>query len=214
MPTIAQNGDIWELRAEGVCFSQQIILTHHYQLSGVDAGTEDDDVAEALLAQMTSFNAGAATIETPYLNLLPPQYELVRWTAQLVSPVRRSYYEYLLGVVGANAAGTETANQSVAITLAGDTAGRSEVSNRLIGPIPQHADVQQEGYVDNAYKVLLELLVLGLFDKVVNVAPNFTMTPVIYHRNNPVQPSASEIVRSRIGQTIRVHRRRTVGLGS
>lgn len=208
---MAVAGDIFIVSAFGTAFSQRIILTHHYRLAAINPGVSDEAARDSLLDAVRGGVGGGDVLEGPYLDLLPPEYTLDWWQAQLISPVRRAFNVFLRGNPGAHLDSTETANQSVAITLRTNNAGRDQVGTKKIGPIPQSANAQSNGSVAPAYLTLLTTFKNSLISDVVDLALGATWNPIFYH--GPTAGDWNLITTGVAQQQIRTMSRRTVGRG-
>jgi len=209
VPEVHVN-DIYQLTFSGRCFGQRIMLTHHYIVEETPAGLQVAQACSELIDGVRAGAGGDDLIDSDYRACLPPQYTLEHIVAQSVLPrYRRAVY--VSGSIGAHAADTETANQAAVITLQSDFAGRDQVSNKHIGPIPQDVTVQDEGNLTVAYKTLLDTLMVGLLSAVTQIGGTLVFKPVIFHSTGVVNHDI--LSAGYVQETIRVMRRRTVGQG-
>lgn len=207
--TVAVN-DLFRIAAVGSAFGQRIMLTHAYQVVGIDPNQSELTVTTAILEALRG-GGGGDLFETEYLACLPVDYTLDYWYAQKVAPVRYRYAKHTRGVTGTHADGCETANQAAVLTGTTVLSGRSQISNKHIGPIPQSANVQANGLVAAAYKAKLSALGAKMDNGLVDAAIGLSMFPVIIHPTPAT--SSTLIIDFQPQDTIRVMRRRTVGLG-
>lgn len=208
-----EAGHIYALNWVGQIFSQRIMLTTHYKITAVNPDVEPSDVRSAMLVEVCA-GGGGDLIESDYLACLPPSYTLNRVVAQPIYPIRLVYEDAVRNVAGTHASDTEASNQAAVITLQTEYAGRSQVSNKHIGPIPQAATVQANGELVAAYKTLLTTLGDSLTSFIVVAGLGLTMIPVIYHPNfTPPDTASDPIAEFYVHDEIRVMRRRTVRLG-
>lgn len=207
--TVALN-DLFRVSAVGECFSQRIMFTMDYQVITVGTSTVEATVSVDLMDAVQG-GGGADLLETDYLALLPPDYTLVYWQAQKLFPTRYAYVKGSRGVAGAHANATETANQAAIITLRTVLAGRQDISNKHIGPIPQGAGVQTNGLLDAAYKTKLGTFATSLLSIVTGPVTGTQWQPVVIHKS---PAGTSTVLRTQIvGDTVNTMRRRTVGRG-
>lgn len=209
----AGAGDVYSVNWVGSIFSQRIMLTTVYEILTVNAGVEPSSVRSAMLNELCNAGGGDL-VESDYLACLPPSYTLERVTAQPTFPIRLVYEDLIRGVAGTHAADTEASNQAACITFQTEYAGRDQVSNKHIGPIPQGATVQANGELTNAYKALLTTLGDSLTSNIVVAALGLNMFPVIFHPN--VVPPVSHTDRLQeffVHSEIRTMRRRTLRVG-
>jgi len=203
-------GDLFALNAIGTCFNQRIMLTLHYAVDVVGTSTVEQTVSEDLIDAVRAAG-GDDVLETLYLACLPPQYGLLRWTAQKIAPVRYAYQYITRDVAGAHASGTDTANQAAVITLRTRLAGRKDISNKHIGPIPQAATVQEDGLIVAAYKTLLNNLGIAMVQTITTPGTATQFLPVVRHNTPP--NSFTVLFQTASSETVNTMRRRTVGRG-
>jgi len=201
------NNDIVLITWRGACFGQQILLTHHYKILG------DYNAATSIAQDLDNITQnihplGANDVTTPYLACLPPQYGLIEIRAQRIKATRSAYRAEGNAFPGTHASPATVANDAACVTLRTDLAGRSQVSNKHIGPIPDA--VSAAGVLTPAYKVLLASLGSKLVTAFAPVGSGSVVTPVVYNR---VLNTSDVLNNYIVGEQSRVQRRRTVGLG-
>lgn len=207
--TIAPN-DLFRVQAVGEIFGQKIVLTHAYSVLDTPGGVSEAAASTDLLEELRG-GGGSDKWETLYRAVMPPSYTFVKWRVQKVAPIRYRYYQVTRGVLGTHASDTEATNQTAVITFQTLLAGRNQVSNKHIGPIPQAATVQANGFVVAAYKTLLSTLADAMADDILGGVTAITFSPAIPH-TSPLG-TYTLIADYAIGDTINVMRRRTVGRG-
>lgn len=204
-------GDIWRVVAEGTWDLQQIRLTHHYIVSSVTGTIADTTLSALLLAKLNGGGGGGDLFESKYLAVMPPSYQLTRWVVQKIYTTRLKYESLARGVAGTHADDTAAGNQAAVVTGQTNFSGRSEVSNKHIGPIPQSASVQDSGKIAAAYKALLTTLAGAFNTSIVSVAPAVQLDPGIFHKTGALR--FTSFYQFTVQDTLRVMRRRTVGVG-
>lgn len=207
-------GDIYQVSAAGTIFGQRVLLTQNYIIVAQDASAPDNVVSTSLNLKVSGVAVlGGDVLESKYLALLPPEYTLDFWQAQKVYPIRQAYRRLARAVAGTHAASTEATNQAAVITLRTDTAGRSQIANKHIGPIPQDVAVQDSGLLTAAYKALMTTFANALLEQIdLDIDLNtVSLYPCIYHVGEV--PTSSPLTNHVIGDTVRVMRRRTVRVG-
>jgi len=207
--TVALN-DLFAVTAVGECFNQRIMLTAHYAVIVVGTSTVEAVVTSDLIDSVRA-GGGQDVLESDYLACLPPEYNLVRWVAQKIAPVRYAYQFLNRGEVGTHANSTETANQAGVITLRTVLAGRQNISNKHIGPLPQDVAVQDSGLLTVAYKALLNTLGVQMVTQITGGGTATQWAPVVRH-NSPLN-SFTYLSQTANGDTVNTMRRRTVGRG-
>jgi len=185
-------------------------LKTHWVVDVVGTSNVEQTVSEDLIDAMRAAG-GSDILETLYLACLPPQYTLLRWTAQKIAPVRYAYQYLTRDAAGTHASGTETANQAAVITLRTKLAGRKDISNKHIGPIPQAATVQADGLIVAAYKTLLNNLGIAMVQQISTPGTDTVFLPCVRHNDPP--NSLTVLFQAAVGETVNVMRRRTVGRG-
>lgn len=207
-PNIALN-DIILLSFRGTYQQQRILFTHTYAVTAVPASpTPAADFVEDFLVNI---QASPTNLSGGYLSLMPTNYTLQEIRAQIVAPVRQVVQKLAIDDNGAaNAA--STGNLAAVITLNTALAGRSQVSNKHIGPIP--SDATNGGSISVAYKNAMDVFGSLLTTTVQSISGSGTATPVIYHRTPPVGTAIYDEILNFVSQTTtRVMRRRTLGVG-
>jgi len=212
MPDAALN-DVWQVSFRGVYNAQRIILTQTYQVTQITPPITDGNAALVLLNAVRAGVGGFDLIESAYLACMPAEYELQVIRAQNVKPNRRVYHEVIRTQPGTHAEVADTGNLAAVVTMRTDFAGRSQVSNRHIGPIPSTGTVQTLGALTGAYKTLLSTLATALLQSWSEAIPTITFTPCILHPTDIVPPNVDKITSAIVGETVRVMRRRTLRIG-
>jgi hypothetical protein len=97
------------------------------------------------------------------------------------------------------------------ITRVCEFSGRAFVGGLHVGPIPQDAPTQINGLIAAAYVTKLQTMATAMVAPINGtIAATFTALPCLYHRKTAnVTPLSSAFPQA----TLRVMRRRTLGLG-
>lgn len=201
--------DLFQVRAIGECFGQRIMLTHHYYVYNVFGAPAESTTTTELLDEIRAAGGGDVW-ETLLRAVMPIEWNLVRWEAQKIKPVRYVFQSVTRAVAGTHAGTTDTANQSASLCFTTALAGQSQKSIKKIGPIPQGAATQDAGLLTAAYKVLLAALGNGMLQPIVG-ALGTEWHPCVPHPL-PVG-SFTELQSFTVEDTIRGMSRRTVGRG-
>jgi len=202
-------GDVFLLTLEGDCNDQKIMLTHTYEVTALTGSTDEGVVSEDLAERVST--AGADILETPYLNCMASNYTLLGIHAQKIWPERYRRYTLPRSVAGNIANPALTSNVNAVISLHTTLAGRSQVSNKHVGPAPATAGWFTSGEITVGYKAVLDVLRTALLNAV-GAAGWYTMTPCIFHRADVI-PKSDYLSAGSVMNTVRVMRRRTVGVG-
>lgn len=201
--------DIFQVTLVGTSFNQRIMLTHFYRIESQTAPQNELVVSDELVDVIKA--GGTADLETDYAACLHSGYACQEIWAQKIFPTRYRRSTEVGTEVG-SAGDMETANVAGSITLHSELSGRDEVANKHIGPLVVSATLVNDGQLLPAYKGLLETFANIMTNDIVLATGAVNLQPVIYHRANVV-PKFSDIVGYIVHDTVRVNRRRTVGLG-
>jgi len=207
----ADVGDIYQVAAVGRQGGQRIILTHYYRLAEINADVSDTDARDSLVLGVSDGAGGGDVLETTYLACLTEDYQLDYWRCQNIDPVRWAYVNLNRAVQGTHAGVSTTVNLGAAITLRTDAAGRKEHATKHIGPIPDDSATIVNGVLQAGYRATLTTFLGSLLSDVVDAAIGALWTPVIYNKGSV--PNFRRVMNGIVGDTARVQRRRTVGLG-
>lgn len=210
MANTVQAADILEVTLLGKFINEDIQNKFHYACISVSGAAQStQDVAAALQA---NFVAGAGLINLMRL-LLPDEYLLTGVRYQVIAPVRQVAYPIVTSLAGLNGLGTTTGNIAFALTKRGDLAGRKNISTTHVMGTTD-AGITEEGKLTPQAMTLAQNIA-AFMDNQVSITVggvDYEFGPVIYHPTDPGNPTpiTSVIVQS----TVRVMRRRTVGIGS
>jgi hypothetical protein len=208
-------GDIFLVSAFGRCLAQRIILTQTYRLSTYPVGVTDLECQQALMNWVAGAPGQNDGLETVYRQCLPTNYTLEEWHVQKISPFRVRVNIQTRNQGGLVAGEAQTANVAGVITLKTDLAGRSQVANKHIGPLAQ--DEAYQSYTSGNLSAGMLALFGDLRDQLqAEAAPGpsgWLFLPVIYHRALAPLQNATPITTGVVQQTVRVMRRRTLGVG-
>lgn len=209
--------DYFLLNFHGSCFDQRIMLTHAYRVENPGSGAVTENAAAlGLIAAVEA--GGTSDMVTQYLGLLPPQYTLTKISAQKVWPTRYRYWYGTYSLPGTHAENTESTNLAGVITITSRLAGRGEVGNKHIGPMPYGMTSIDNGLPTPAYKALLNNFGQLLLNDVGTGALGVNFRPIILHRQlddkgHVVSMSSTDVYWKSIGDVVGTMRRRTVGRG-
>lgn len=202
-------GDVFHLTFVGRCNQQRIMLNLDYEITALTGSTSDILLSDDLCERVTQ--AGADLLETDFLNTMPANYVLDEVTAQKIYPDRFRMSKNTRGLAGNLANDALTSNVNAVITLYCELSGRKYISNKHVGPAPTTAGWIDDGLVTVGYKAVLNTLKTKFLDAIV-VLGWYTATPVIFHQGDAF-PKSDYIVGGTVQDTVRIMRRRTVGLG-
>lgn len=205
------QGDLIQITLLGYWNQQAIMLTHHLKVRTPPSGGQTTSQAlQSLLTAIAGETPG--TLARTYLECLPDNYTMRIRSAQKIYPTREVMQSQSDALVGLWESGTALTGQLAGvITLRTEKAGRSQVSNKHIGPAPD--DGILNGQTTAAWRVPLDNLANAL-ETAITAANGAIYDPCIYHRGGDGAAAKSDLITSYVLQpTARVMRRRTVGLG-
>jgi len=208
MANAAQN-DILLVTFFGRVWSQLVMLTHTYKIFSITGTIDIIDVQEALLDAVKS--GGADDIESPYANCLIDAWQCTAVRAQRIYPTRARYSEVPGSEGGALESG-QVSNVAGVIQLVTDSAGRSQISLKHVGPMSPEMVTASNGAWTAGALVPLGLLRDALLAPVSVLAGAVDLLPVIFHRGS-VSPKFDTITDGTVQTTTRTQRTRTVGRG-
>jgi hypothetical protein len=184
---------------------QRVLNTFRYRVSAATPGTGQDVALTALVAQLRLSGGWITRLKNAY----PENLTVDAIWAQVYAPIRYRKYVTIINDNGNYAAEAATANQAAVITRFSEVARRDGISNMHV-PVAGTPDVMQGGFLTNTFKTLLGLAGLAMTLNIITPAPAVTFIPVV---NDTGLPFAGDVAGYEIGDTARIMRRRTVGLG-
>jgi len=206
---VVEAANIIEVTLLGRCADQAVQNKFHYAVTEVDGPPEpSSDVFDTLHANLT---AGGGLIKLIQL-MAPEDYEIINTRYQVISPVRQVGYPKVTNMGGLNTFNTQTANVAFCITKRGDLAGRKNISTSHIIGTTDPA-LMEDGLLTPAAKTLAQTIADFINNEVsfTVVDTAYDLGSVIFHPTDPLNPTP--ITSCVVQDTVRVMRRRTVGLG-
>jgi len=205
------TGQIYLMSLVGDMDGQECINTFTYRATDASDPTKTvQEVAIGLNAALSIPDGGGKRFDSTYLALLPSQYVWVETWIQVVSPTR-----YVKSVFAGGGAGTSNidghwANSAAVITRRGEEANRKNIGSVHICFPSEAAAVA--GKVPAGYKTDMGDFATQMRATQALAGLSVNMVPVLFHKGGT--PNYS-VIKSTIAQdTVRVMRRRTVGVGS
>lgn len=203
-PTAAVD-DRYLVTYVGTLNGQRIMSTFWYRLDTIFGAPDKGQIMDGMRAQLIVPNGHRQR----YLEAAPANYTLKETWIQPIRPtryVKKIYGDTLLGLWSQNA---DTSNVAAVIERRGVKASKKAVSV-LHMPVSTNVNAMASGDITLAYKVTLIALSAQIESQLVLVGGHI-VKPVI---DNGTAVTAYNEVQSAFPQdTIRVMRRRTVGLG-
>lgn len=203
-------GDVAQLTAVGLCASQTVLNTWFYRCVslGSSLGTSVTTAMEELITKIEGTVGG---LGDKFIALMPTNYTLVRHTAQVVSPVRYTkVFGAVVNTAGDSGAICSTANIAAVITRRGDLATRKDVGSLHL-VYPDALTEATTGIINAGYLSAMDDLCLQMKATLTLAPSTLVWEPILFHRTGT--PNYSKVTYCFAQNTIRVMRRRTVGLG-
>lgn len=203
-------GDIALVTAKGTLAGQTILNTFTYRCIdiGIDFGIEANVAMDDLVDAIVDPDPG---LHTRLLDVMPSNYTLNYWTAQIIAPVR--VYRFTgdtLDSAGASGSAASTANLASVITRRGAFANRRNQGSLHV-PYPDLLTETTPGLISAAFLTDLNLLAANMLLTKTTPVHGCVFKPVLY--NPGATPAYSDLVAAFAQDTIRVMRRRTVRVG-
>lgn len=201
-------GDVIEAQLIGSLAGQTTRNVMHFYV-GATAGAEVDFATWA--ANFDAQLRAVGKIFDRIRQFAPSNLDMSTRTYQIISPVRQVKATIFSAYTGANITQAVTANVAGVVTKRGDLANRQNIGSlHVVAPGPTGAATN--GTFDAPTQTLLNAiaLTLPLAIAFTSTTVTKTMVPAIYHR---ATHSYSDITSGTGRTTVRVMRRRTVGVG-
>jgi hypothetical protein len=191
----------------GECNGQTVMNIFHYR---VETQSSIADVgAEVLVFRQAFGSLGGGSMLAAYLLCMPTNYTLTRVTAQPIYPTRYRRNTQGNEVAGTGSAAALTSNLQASITLTTDLAGRNQNGGkRLLLP----GDGFLDGNLVDAQFDALGTLGAAMILPVTAGSGGGIYNACLFHRP-PSVGQYTDITGFIVQRSVRVMRRRTVGLG-
>lgn len=207
MPIPAAVGQIFQITFNGQVANQVLMNTFHFRLDVVGAAQNVDQVADEINTKIT---AGTELFQK-FLDCMPPEYlALSRWI-QVMWPTRVRRKTYLSGLPGNYAGKANSPNFAVSIERHAETSGRSSVGRVQLLASDTPADITGGTITGAAYAAALDALALKMRSSISTAPSGHILNPVLWAK--ATQQTFRYVTGSFKQTTVRVMRRRTVGLG-
>jgi len=189
--------------------NQTVLNTFMYKLSLVPAA---QTVATAYGVINTALNP-IHLLQDKFLAVAPDNYHLVRKYVQCIDPVRYAKGEFAVALDGYAGSDANTCNLAAVITRRGEEANRRNVGSLHI-PLPDPIGVAEDGEITDAtYKGHLGELATEMLNPLQDGLATWKFDPVLFNIKRGIGAPRIPIVGTAVQTSVRVMRRRTVGLG-
>jgi len=210
LPNIT-TGAIFSVTFDGRCFGQQVMNKFYYKVGVTSAGPDPfAALFEALDAQLSV----VLGMYTRYRLMLPSNWDATINRYQVLSPDRLVAFDVdKVGLHGTNTFETLTANVAACITRRGSFANRHNIASTHI------LRTEDAAFITDGKLTALAKGALSLFKghlttslDIATDSGDTNLIPVIFNKNIPADsvPVTSTLTQ----ETVRVMRRRTLGIGS
>lgn len=200
---------IIELSFRGTLFNQRLLNVRHYEVSVEGTIPGITASLEALMNEID--NGGPNDMVTPYLNCCGPEFVLDELRLQVVKAVRSRPVSRAVGAAGTFGSVVTAPNVSGVITLYTNLATRRGQGALHMPGLAVEA--YAGGDLTAPYQVNLQAFATAVTQTISPAVGGGTYVPVIYHRDLTGALAGDAIINFTIQDTLRVMRRRTVGVG-
>lgn len=205
MAEAAAVGQIYRTQLRGRLNGQRIISTLDYRLEVIPAPT----VVTAVYTFMNGLHVVPTALKDKYLQCTPTNYLLDEITYQCINPVRIVSQAFPVNQFGL-AGQADTSNVSQSIEKRGEKAKRFAVGG-MRPPVGTQPSNFAAGVLSNGQKIVLQALADELTNQLGDGATTLTLRPIVFNRS--FIPNYTYIIKCLAKDTVRVMRRRTVGIG-
>lgn len=219
MPGLAVN-DIVEIRFRAILFDQLCLNVLHYKCT--TAGVGSVSVVDDLDKLLNQLDVLGTSVYFRWKACLGTNILIQVMEAQLIQPTRSAKRTLVPSNVVPGRTASSTANVSAVITKATDFGGRGQVGSIHL---PSVADLDiAGGELVAGLLTLMGTLGSSMLDNITAPATGVTVSPILYHPPVKADPahvppipakpySSTSLTRTLPQTTVRVMRRRTVGVG-
>lgn len=208
IPEIAA-GNIVQVTIESQALGQTLLNVLHYRakiaLAGQDYFLVMSNLAEAIGESPT------AGIVPKMLPLMGANTSVANIYCQRIAPVRSPFLKTLVDMPGSHVEDCDASNLAAVITKRGDVSGRGRSGTFHLGGLGN--TVYGHGFITPGSLTLLEELADKMNDPQLTSGGSSVFEPIIYNPGGGSPGTGNEIVFCGPSNTVRVMRRRTVGLG-
>lgn len=203
-------GDIIEVGWESEFNAQRFLNVMHYRKQ-VNQTVPTTAIQEEAQIAVELSTGGAGTLVDLYRDCLPSNLTLHRVRVQVIRPLRLVPRYGSIEAAGTAATTAQQGNLSAVITFKSDFAGRNQQGSFHVPALPK--DMALGGYLADA-GFIADFNALGakLIQSITPAGTGAEYLPVILHPNGHV-PDGNGITDYICQSTVRVMRRRTVGVG-
>lgn len=207
MPNIAVN-DVIEVTLGYIAQAQQCLMVRHYVCANLPADLDYEGWLDQI---MNEWLLGAAPVVGGLARCMHSAVSINFIQAQGIFPTRLFYKRLDQAIPGSNG-GIEPMppNSAITLSLQTDRPGRGRTGSVHVGGLSSTC-YTDDGFVEATYKGLVQVLGNRLKNGIGGVSPNNYWKACTFNR---LQVPHTNLIRAAsVRDTMRVQRRRTVGLG-
>jgi hypothetical protein len=202
-------GDILEFAYLGTLYGQRVMTVLHYTVSV--APTEQNPLVGCTNFLNRTAHGATNDLVSNYLGCISSDYTLDFTTAQYIAPTRFVRRTLAAGIAGALASPARTPNTAATLTKTTDKSGRRYRGSVHLPGVPDNR--YANGVLDATMLGYLASLAATLISDVTEATGTGVWAPCIWHRHKPVTTDHDAVAAIVAQTTVRVMRRRTVGVG-
>lgn len=211
MPSPIISGDIIQVVFRTIVQEQTCLNVLHFKITqpvGQPSFTSDMELLFTCVDPATAGSVGQT-----FRSAIATNATIQDITLQRVSPTRDFYMRFPIGLAGISTVGECTAtNVSGVITKQSEKPGRGRSGSFHIPGIGQNG--YSAGRLTNAYRAEILPLQDALKEDLIDpVTSDHLGVPGMFHPSAPLGQQFQQVVATSIQSTLRVMRRRTVGVG-
>lgn len=200
------NNQVYRVTYDLTMFGQKLMNTFSYRVGVI--GSEPD--TDTLCDNIETVLSGLTNLEAKYRACLPPQVTIANTWIQVIYPTRIRKKVYVRNLAGLWTGVALTANTAVSIERFGAVANRHNIG-RVQLPSGDDVTSMNNGLVAaGAYTTALTALATQIPANLSTIGGT-VMNPVLVQ--SPVNANYNYITGANLQPTMRVMRRRTVGVG-
>jgi len=200
------TGDILQISFVGTLFSQRVLNVLHYRVTADSTSPSYVTAAGAVGFQMQS---GVVTPGLAMLAAQGPEYNLDYIRVQKVNGTRLRYVDYAVNLPGTVAGNCTAPNIAATITKKTENGTRHGIGSLHLPGIPSNG--YANGVLDATYKLLVDAISARLINPFTVQLETTQCQPILWSKS--IDPVYHPLTNTVVQNTIRVMRRRTVGVG-
>lgn len=203
----AAVGQIYLTTFRGRIANQEIMNTYIHRLDVLGAPATTDQVIAEFNTRIT---AGGGLFNT-FISAVPPEYLCLERWFQVVWPTRIRKNVVVSNLPGSWAGVNDSPNVAVSIERFAETSGRNSVGRVQLPASMAPADIAGGVISGAGYKAALDAHAVQMKTAVTTVPTGHVLSPVLWAKATAA--TFRPVIGSVRQETVRVMRRRTVGLG-